>query len=77
VPSKIFQFEIDVGEVKHRTIIINAGMDPNKMYGRNLPHFVEVLSAIYPIIGSVTASHILAIKNTSPAFAGDIPNISV
>ena len=47
------------------------------MYGLNLPQRVDVLSAKYPIKGSVTASHALAKRKTNPAFEGDRPNTSV
>lgn len=50
---------------------------PNKMYGRNLPHFVFVFSAIAPNIGSLTASHTLAIIIMQEMSDGASPTTSV
>lgn len=43
------------------------------IYGLNFPHLEFVLSTIIPIIRSVTASNILATRNSTPTETAHIP----
>lgn len=53
------------------------GIGPKMRYGLNFPHLVLVLSAIIPIIGSLIASHKLAVTTMIVATAGLMPSRSV
>ena len=44
-------------------------------YGRYLPHFVLVRSAMIPIIGSETASQIRVTSTNTPASINDRPKM--
>ena len=65
------------GFVKVRTEKIARNGHPNAMYGRNLPNLERVRSAMAPIIGSFTASQILAPSMIAETIAGVSPTISV
>ena len=50
---------------------------PISIHGLNLPHRVRVLSTIYPIAVSLTASHILATAKSTPTKAASTSLTSV
>ena len=60
-----------------RTASAAKGTADHRIQGRNCPHRVRVRSAIAPIIGSVKASEMRTTKNSVPAAAAEIPNVSV
>lgn len=53
---------------------IPVTMAPTKMYGRRRPQPVRVLSEMYPMIGSVSASKKRGIPPNKPARNGSMPN---
>ena len=65
------------GVVNSSTPAIANGMAIHNRYGRYLPHFVVVRSAMIPIIGSETASQIFVTRNSSAARPRSRPNTFV
>ena len=65
------------GHEKSHMVPIAQANAPKIINGRNLPLSVTVLSHMAPIMGSVTASMIVVIANTSPAEPTDSPATSL
>ena len=57
--------------------MIPNGTAVHRIHGRNFPQRVFVRSAMTPIIGSKIASKTRTTRNSVPAAAAVIPNVSV
>ena len=74
---KSFAFPARSGVQYVSTKTTAKGIENQRRYGRNFPHRVFVLSAITPMIGSVTVSSKRTAKNIVAITAGASPNTSV
>ncbi len=65
------------GAVNVKTLNSPRNGAPKRIYGLKRPHFVWVLSAIPPIIGSLTASQIFAAIKIVETARGASPTTSM